>query len=79
MTVANGVVLYPSMDAVGTLFFLDAASGKLLGSFASGASAACGPSVVDGVVYMGSGYLNVSGRLLAVVAAWEGGRGGVGG
>lgn len=58
VTVANGVVLYPSMDAAGTLFFLDALTGKLLTSTATGASDACGPSVTNGVVITGSGYLN---------------------
>ena len=51
--------MYGSMDAKGTLFFLDAPNGKLLGSFETGASLACGPSVVDGVVFTGSGYLNL--------------------
>lgn len=47
------------MDAMGALFFLEAATGKLLSSYDTGASDACGPSVVDGVVYTGSGYLNL--------------------
>lgn len=46
------------MDEAGTLFFLDALTGKLLNSYATGGSNACGASVVDGVVYTGSGYLN---------------------
>ena len=59
VTVAGGVVFYPVMDAAGTLFFLDAPTGKLLGSYATGATDACGPSIVDGVVYTGSGYSNL--------------------
>lgn len=58
VTVANGVVAYASMDPKGTLFLLRAADGKLLGSYELGASSACGPAVVDGVVYSGSGYSN---------------------
>jgi polyvinyl alcohol dehydrogenase (cytochrome) len=58
VTVANGVVLYASADTKGTLFALNAADGKLLGSYELGASSACGPAVVDGVVYSGTGYSN---------------------
>lgn len=58
MTVANGVVYYASMDADGTLFFLDAASGRPLGSVATGATTGCGPAVAGGRVYIGNGYTN---------------------
>jgi outer membrane protein assembly factor BamB len=58
MTVANGVVLYASMDPAGTLFLLRAADGALLGSYTLGASSACGPAVVNGVVFAGTGYSN---------------------
>eukprot|EP00882_Tetradesmus_deserticola_P022580 GHRQ01024505.1.p1 GENE.GHRQ01024505.1~~GHRQ01024505.1.p1 ORF type:complete len:423 (+),score=154.23 GHRQ01024505.1:137-1405(+) len=58
MTVANGVVYYASMDAKGTLFFLQANNGKLLGSFETGATLGCGPSLARGKVFTGSGYLN---------------------
>jgi len=50
MTVAHDVVFYPSMDTNGTLLFLDARTGKLLGSFKTGATTSCGPSVVNGKV-----------------------------
>lgn len=50
MTVANDVVFYPSMDVNRTLFYLDARTGKLLGSFKTGATTSCGPSVVNGKV-----------------------------
>lgn len=60
MTVANGVVFYASMDAKGTLFFLDAATGKMLGRFETGATSGSGPSVVGGRVFVGSGYLNLN-------------------
>jgi len=59
ITLANGVVMYASMDpATGQLFMLRATDGKLLGSYALGTSSACGPAVVDGVVYSGTGYSN---------------------
>jgi polyvinyl alcohol dehydrogenase (cytochrome) len=48
MTVANGVVFYSSMDLDGTLFTLNAATGKLLGTFATGMTSGCGAAVVDG-------------------------------
>lgn len=58
MTVANGVVFYPSMDPTGKLFYLDAKTGRALGSFAMGATNACGPSIVNSTVFSGSGYNN---------------------
>lgn len=58
ITLANGVVVYASMDPTGQLYMLGAADGKLLGRYALGASSACGPAVVDGVVYTGTGYSN---------------------
>jgi polyvinyl alcohol dehydrogenase (cytochrome) len=54
MSIANGVVFAPSLS--GDMVALDAASGKTLWKFASGGSVADGPSIVDGVVYWGSGY-----------------------
>jgi hypothetical protein len=56
VTVANGVVLYASADPSGTLFMVGAAGGGLLGRYELGASSACGPAVVGGVVFSGSGY-----------------------
>lgn len=58
VTVANGVVFYPSMDAAGKIFFLDAKTGRLLGSYATGATNACGPSIVDSTIYTANGYQN---------------------
>lgn len=37
---------------------LDARTGRLLNSFKTGQTTGCGPSVVDGRVYIGSGYVN---------------------
>lgn len=54
MSVANGVVYAGSMS--GDMTALDAASGALLWKFASGGSVGCGPSIVNGQVYWGSGY-----------------------
>ncbi|MBD0255856.1 MAG: PQQ-binding-like beta-propeller repeat protein [Cytophagales bacterium] len=58
VTVANGVVLAGSMDAQGTMYAFNAATGEQLWSFLSGGSVNSGPAVVDGNVYWGSGYAN---------------------
>lgn len=58
LTVANDVLFYASMDADGTVFYLDASTGKLLGSIKTGATNGCGPAVVDGKVYVGTGYIS---------------------
>ena len=42
----------------GSMYALDAATGKILWSFASGGTVLDGPSIADGVVYWGSGYNN---------------------
>lgn len=54
VSVANGVV-YAGSES-GFMYALDAATGKILWSFDSGGSVIDGPSIVDGVVYWGSGY-----------------------
>ncbi len=56
-SVANGV-LYASSFA-GQMYALDATNGNILWSFASGGSVIDRPSIVDGVVYWGSGYRGV--------------------
>lgn len=58
VTVAGGVALYSSMDARGVVFALEARTGRLLGSYATGAACASGASVVGGVAFVGSGYTN---------------------
>ena len=67
VSVANNVVYAGSLaspaDPVGaktkkTFFGLNAANGKILWSFASGASVNSGPAIVDATVYWGSGYRN---------------------
>jgi len=62
MTVANGVVYAASMALAPTnktMFALDAATGKVIWSFAAGSSVNAGATVANGVVYWGSGYTNL--------------------
>ncbi len=54
VSVANGLIY--SGSSSGSMYALDAATGKVLWSFASGGSVVDGPSIVDGVLYWGSGY-----------------------
>ncbi len=54
VTVANGVFYAGSLS--GDMVALDASNGNLLWKFASGGSVVCGPSIVDGTLYWGSGY-----------------------
>jgi polyvinyl alcohol dehydrogenase (cytochrome) len=54
VSVADGVV-YAGSES-GFMYALNAATGKILWSFNSGGSVIDGPSIVDGVVYWGSGY-----------------------
>jgi outer membrane protein assembly factor BamB len=72
MTVANGVVYYASMDAKGTLFYLEAATGRLLGSFETGATLGCGPSLARGKVFVGA-LLSPVWVLLFAVTHYHGG------
>jgi polyvinyl alcohol dehydrogenase (cytochrome) len=58
-TVANGVVFAGSLDPLGHMYGLDAASGAILFAFASGGSVAGGASIANGTVYWGSGYLGI--------------------
>nr|WP_213805143.1 PQQ-binding-like beta-propeller repeat protein [Granulicella sp. dw_53] len=53
-SVANGVVYFGSMS--GTMYALNAKTGAILWSFASGGSVIDAPSIVDGTVYWGSGF-----------------------
>jgi polyvinyl alcohol dehydrogenase (cytochrome) len=58
VSVASNVVYAPSFS--GTMNALDARTGKIVWSFQSGGSVIDGPAIVDGVVYWGSGYKNIS-------------------
>jgi polyvinyl alcohol dehydrogenase (cytochrome) len=57
MSVANGVVYAGSYS--GGMYAMDARTGAILWSFASGGSVVDGPSISDGVVYWGSGYSHI--------------------
>ncbi len=64
VSAVNGVVFGGSMDAQGTMYAFDGATGKVLWSFASGATVYGGPAIgADGTVYWGNGYPNAA-RLL---------------
>ena len=54
VSVANGVMYAGSYS--GQMYALDGTNGNILWNFASGGSVIDGPSIVDGVVYWGSGY-----------------------
>jgi polyvinyl alcohol dehydrogenase (cytochrome) len=56
VSTANGVLFGGSMDAQGTMFALDGATGAVLWSFPSGGTVYGGPAIADGVVYWGNGY-----------------------
>jgi polyvinyl alcohol dehydrogenase (cytochrome) len=61
VSTANGVVFAGALDAKGTMYAFDAATGKILWTFESGGSVNSSPAIVDGVVYWGSGYEKISG------------------
>lgn len=56
VSVANGVLYAGSLDAAGHMYALNTATGQILWSFASGGSVLDAPSIVNGVLYWGSGY-----------------------
>jgi polyvinyl alcohol dehydrogenase (cytochrome) len=56
VSVANGLVFAGSMDPEGHMYALDAATGAVRWSFASGGSVMSAPAIVDGMLYWGSGY-----------------------
>jgi polyvinyl alcohol dehydrogenase (cytochrome) len=58
VTTANGVVFGCSLDADGHMYALNAATGDVLWSFASGGSCLSGAAISNGTVYWGSGYSN---------------------
>jgi polyvinyl alcohol dehydrogenase (cytochrome) len=57
VSVANGVMYAGSYS--GQMYALNAETGAILWNFASGGSVIDGPSIVDGVLYWGSGYRNI--------------------
>lgn len=58
VTTANGVVFGCSLDTLGYMYAMDAATGDMLWEFASGGSCLSGASVSNGMVFWGSGYTN---------------------
>lgn len=64
VTIANGIVYAPSTS--GHLHLLDASNGHILRSFSFGNDVHGGASVVDGRVYVGSGYQGSPGSLNAI-------------
>jgi polyvinyl alcohol dehydrogenase (cytochrome) len=63
LAVADGVGHVPSMagaPTAPTMLALDAANGQTLWSFAAGSSVNAGATIVDGVVYWGSGYTHLN-------------------
>jgi polyvinyl alcohol dehydrogenase (cytochrome) len=57
VSVANGIMYAGSYS--GQMYALDTRGGNILWNFASGGSVIDGPSIVDGVLYWGSGYRNI--------------------
>ena len=53
---ANGVIYGCSMDDNGYMYAMNAATGSILWSFASGANCNGGATIVDGMVFWGTGY-----------------------
>ncbi|MFO0585540.1 MAG: PQQ-binding-like beta-propeller repeat protein [Anaeromyxobacter sp.] len=58
VTTANGVVFGCSLDALGHMYALDGATGRILWSFASGGSCLSGAAISNGDLFWGSGYSN---------------------
>ncbi len=56
VSVANGVMYAGSFDATGHMYALNSSTGQILWSYASGGSVIDAPSIVNGVLYWGSGY-----------------------
>jgi len=56
ITVANGVMYAGTTDEEGHMYAFNAETGQILWSFESGGSVMSSPSIVDGVLYWGSGY-----------------------
>ena len=59
VSVANGV-MYAGSNS-GQMYAFDATTGNILWKFASGGTVIDGPSIVDSVLYWGSGYRNIQG------------------
>jgi len=58
VSTANGIVFGCSLDALGHMYAMNAATGAQLWSFASGGSCLSGAAISEGMVFWGSGYSN---------------------
>ncbi len=58
VTTANGVVYGCSLDPLGHMYALNAATGAIVWSFASGGSCLSGAAISNGTLFWGSGYSN---------------------
>jgi len=58
VTTANGLVFGCSLDPDGHMYALNAASGAILWSYASGGSCLSGAAISEGMLFWGSGYSN---------------------
>lgn len=58
VTTANGVVYGCSLDPVGHMYAIDAATGQELWAFESGGSCLSGATISKGMLFWGSGYSN---------------------
>ena len=58
VSTANGVVYGCSLDTLGHMYALNAATGAQLWSYPSGGSCLSGAAIVEGTVFWGSGYSN---------------------
>jgi polyvinyl alcohol dehydrogenase (cytochrome) len=56
VTTANGVVFGCALDSQGHMYALDAATGAILWTFASGGSCLSGAAISEGRLFWGSGY-----------------------
>jgi polyvinyl alcohol dehydrogenase (cytochrome) len=56
VSIAHGVLYAGSLDSDGHMYAINASTGRILWSFASGGSVLGAPSIVDGTLYWGSGY-----------------------
>ena len=59
VTIANGVLFAGSTDSRGPVYAMNAETGEILWSYATGATVYGGASVSDGCIFIGNGY-NVS-------------------
>lgn len=57
-TTANGVVYACSLEPEGHMYAMDAATGAVLWSYASGGSCLSGAAISNGMLFWGSGYSN---------------------